>query len=83
MRVMTSGAGKPVTAFLLTFALEQRLPLAGRSAFRTQFAGADKVSYIIGEILARKEVGQRASRDVDGCLAFQVALQAYGISLAG
>src|ERR1700722_14689513 len=44
VRVMTRGAGKPVSTLSLTLALQQRFPLAGCSAVRTQLAGVNKVS---------------------------------------
>jgi hypothetical protein len=57
MRIVTSSAGKPVTAFLLTLALQQSFPLAGCSALRTQLAGANKVGCISREILTGSECG--------------------------
>jgi hypothetical protein len=43
----------------------------------------DEVSYIIGKILAGHERSERAAWGVDCDLAFQVALEAYRVSLAG
>ena len=42
VRVMTSGAGKPVSALSLALALQQRFPLAGRSAVGAQLAGSEQ-----------------------------------------
>jgi hypothetical protein len=58
MRVMTGGAGKPVSALSLALTLQQRFPLACRSAVRAQLSGVNKVSYIFREVLARDESGQ-------------------------
>jgi hypothetical protein len=55
VRVVTSDAGKPVPALPLAFALQECFPLAGSSTVRTQLPGVNKVSYIIGEILAREK----------------------------
>jgi hypothetical protein len=83
MRIVTGGTGKTVSAFSLALALQQRFPLAGRSAVGAQLSGVNEVSYVIRKILTRHERGERTTRGVDRGLAFQVTLQADRVSLAG
>ena len=58
VRVMASGAGKPVSTLSLARALQQRFPLTRRSALWPQLAGTNKVSYKFGQIVARHERGE-------------------------
>ena len=83
MRIVAGGTGKTVSALSLALALQERFPLAGRSSIGAQFSRVNEVSYIVGKILARHESSQRAPGWVDRSLAFQMALQAYRVSLAG
>ena len=82
VRVVTSDTGKPVSAFFLALALQQSFPLTGCSALGTQLARVNKVSYVIGEILARQEHRQGTSGRTNRSLALEVTLQANRVSLA-
>src|SRR3984893_6006229 len=83
VRVVAGDAGETVSALSLALALQQRFPLAGRSAVGAQLSGVNEVSYVIGKIFARHECSEGASRGVDHGLAFKVTLQADRVSLAG
>ena len=83
VRVVAGGTGKTISALSLALALQQRFPLAGRSAVGAQLSGVNEVSYVTGKILAGHESSERAPRGVDHGLAFKVTLQADRVSLGG
>src|SRR5580704_15919634 len=83
VRVVAGDAGETVSALSLALALQQRFPLAGRSAVGAQLSGVNEVSYVVGKIFSRDESSQGTSRWVHRSFAFEMTLQAYRISLAG
>ena len=80
VRIVACGARQSIAGLLLAFAVQERLPLAGRTTAGSVFAVVHEVQCVVEQVIAGGEIRHLLAVANDGRLAFEVTVEANRIA---